>query len=494
MPLPASHLIDPFVGGCPAARRRWIACPCRISRIFQNENPVAGPRHNASILRLRQREHIAPVEARAQLLPVRAPVARAKHAAIFLVVHHARVQQLRIVTVHENRRNLPLADSLVRRRKRRAPVLARQNAAAIGGQQHAIRIAGIDVHVVHHNVRIRHALKVLTGVDGLVQPLGRSRVHHIALLRILHQAPRPSRFRRNALDPAEQSPRVLALVDSAARAQVNRMRMLGIDDDRKHIRVHNQSLLDVVPCLAAVRSLPWQVPGSRVDRVSVARVYRQRFNLVNLVAARRADLRPCRAAVARPEDSLQCSRIKCARIGRRLRQRVNRLPFEPRWLAPGAAAVVADPQSAIDRVLPRANVNRRRVLRSPPQCCRARIRRRFPALPADASFRPHRSTRRASYLSCPAEDASARPGTPQAPAHRRPLDPRPSTRSRPAGTPLPATIQKQKTPGPEPRSGANDLEHSASSSFRLEAPNHLFQDPHLSLSRIDNSGRKKRRG
>ena len=122
----------------------------------------------------------------------------------------------------------------------------------MGGQQHAIRIVGINVYRIHYHIGVRHALKAPAGVDGFVQPLSRSCVHHIALLRILHQAPRPSGFRRNALDLAKMNSRVPALVDSAARAQVNRVWMLGIDDDRKHVRVDNQSLLDVVPGLAAV--------------------------------------------------------------------------------------------------------------------------------------------------------------------------------------------------------------------------------------------------
>ena len=46
----------------------------------------------------------------------------------------------------------------------------------------------------------------------------------------------------------------------------------------------------------------------------------QRLDFVNLVAAGRADLGPCCAAVAGPVDSLERSRKERVRIGGRLRQ------------------------------------------------------------------------------------------------------------------------------------------------------------------------------
>ena len=82
---------------------------------------------------------------------------------------------------------------------------------------------------------------------------------------------------------------------------------------------------------------------------------------MNLVAARRADLSPCRSAVARTEDSFQCSGVQNLRIGRRLRKRVHWLALKLSRLAPVVASIVADPQSAVGGVIPRSHVNRRRV-------------------------------------------------------------------------------------------------------------------------------------
>ena len=104
----------------------------------------------------------------------------------------------------------------------------------------------------------------------------------------------------------------------------------GIDNDGKDIGVDNQSLLDVVPGLTAVRGFPWQVPGSGVNDFRMDGIDCQRLDFVNFAAALRADLRPCSTAVARTEDSGERSCIKNAWIGRRLYEGVHGLTAEMR--------------------------------------------------------------------------------------------------------------------------------------------------------------------
>ena len=119
--------------------------------------------------------------------------------------------------------------------------------------------------------------------------------------------------------------------------------------------------LDIAPGLAAIGGLPGQVPGSRVDDGGICGIDGQRFDFVDLVTAGRADLGPGCAGIAGAIDALERSRKKNMWIGRRLRQGLHGLALEERDFMPGAAGIVADPQTAVVGVLPGPDVERRGV-------------------------------------------------------------------------------------------------------------------------------------
>ncbi len=129
-----------------------------------------------------------------------------------------------------------------------------------------------------------------------------------------------------------------------------------IDDDRKHIRVLDNPILDIFPVLPTISRLPRQMPRSCINNLRVIRVDRQRLNLVDLSASRRADQRPVRAFVETPIHPTQRSRHDLMRIGKRPRHRTYRLTTHLRLLIPGLAAILANEQAAIRLVdLPRTN-------------------------------------------------------------------------------------------------------------------------------------------
>ena len=187
----------------------------------------------------------------------------------------------------------------------------------------------------------------MPAVHSLVEALGGSGIDHLAILRILHENARPARV--------EGMPSILwnriatgfALVNSAARAQINDARLHGIDDDRKHIGVFDQALLDVVPVLAAVGRFPGQVPGAGIDDIGVNGVHRQRLDFVNLAAAMRADQRPGCAGIGAAIDTFEGSRKQQTGIRGGLGQRKNRLATQGFHDLPLPACVMADPQPAI---------------------------------------------------------------------------------------------------------------------------------------------------
>ena len=92
----------------------------------------------------------------------------------------------------------------------------------------------------------------------------------------------------------EEDAGVFALVDAAAGAEEDGVRVDGINDDGEHVGVFDDAFFDVLPVLAAVVRLPGQVPGSGVDDVGVGGVDGERLDLVNLFAAGRADEVPDR--------------------------------------------------------------------------------------------------------------------------------------------------------------------------------------------------------
>ena len=317
---------------------------------------MAGSGNERAVTGLGEGEDVAAVETRAELLPVRTGIQGPEDAAELLVVHNTRIEMRGIVAVDEEGRDLALGDACVRLREGAAGVVAREDAAAIGGEQHATGVCGIDIDVVDDHVRIRHGREGLAGVDGFVEPLGGSGVDHLAVFGILHEHACAPRLGGNALNFVEEQARVFALVDAAAGAQVNDVRVAGIDDDGEDVGVLDDSLLDIAPGLAAVGGLPGQVPGAGVDDLGIRGIDGQRLDLVDLVTAGRADLGPGDAGVGGAVDALKRSREENARIGGSFGESLHRLAFEERHFRPGARGVVADPEAAVVVVLPRAHV------------------------------------------------------------------------------------------------------------------------------------------
>src|SRR5947209_7763659 len=96
---------------------------------------------------------------------------------------------------------------------------------------------------------------------------------------MLKDRARAARLRRDALNLAPVRASVLRLVDSAASRGDDVVRISWVKVDSEDVRVVNDSVLDVRPCLTAVRSLIRKIPSASVDCVRVARVNRKRFDV-----------------------------------------------------------------------------------------------------------------------------------------------------------------------------------------------------------------------
>jgi hypothetical protein len=102
--------------------------------------------------------HRAQVQPFADLLPGNAAIGGNKNAAIALVVDDAR--KIRAGFRGPPAAPRPCAPKSPHSRLQSSPTHpCSQHPAAIGRQQHMIRIAGIDKHVVHNHIRPGHALE-----------------------------------------------------------------------------------------------------------------------------------------------------------------------------------------------------------------------------------------------------------------------------------------------------------------------------------------------
>ena len=79
----------------------------------------------------------------------------------------------------------------------------------------------------------------------------------------------------------------------------------GIDDDREHIRIIDEPLLDVVPIGAAIGGLPGQVPGAGINGVRILGIDGDGLDFMQVGAAFGSDPVPGLAAVFAAEDSLE---------------------------------------------------------------------------------------------------------------------------------------------------------------------------------------------
>ena len=90
--------------------------------------------------------------------------------------------------------------------------------------------------------------------------------------------------------------RVRRAVDAAAGGGVDDRRALAVDGQGHDVGVVDHALRDRVPGAPAVLRLPRQVPGARVDRVRLARVERDRADVLEVDVPFRADAAPGAAA------------------------------------------------------------------------------------------------------------------------------------------------------------------------------------------------------
>ena len=123
-------------------------------------------------------------------------------------------------------------------------------AAAIGRQQHAAWIVGVDKDVIHNQVGTCHAAERFAAVRCFVEALCRARINNLVIDRILLQHPRAPRGRRNPLDLAKLCARTFTFVNSAAGAQKNCLRLAGSR------MIENTSESSIIPCLMLCQVLP----------------------------------------------------------------------------------------------------------------------------------------------------------------------------------------------------------------------------------------------
>src|SRR5205085_6167739 len=112
-----------------------------------------------------------------------------------------------------------------------------------------------------------------------------------------------------------------------------------IDLDGEHVRVVNDAVLDGEPSLAAVFSLPRQMPRTGVDVIGVARIDGDRFNVAYVRVSIGRQLRPTIARIFRDEDAVMRTCGEEVWIGRRLRKREDRLGLQLVGLTPSLPAV-----------------------------------------------------------------------------------------------------------------------------------------------------------
>src|SRR5882724_4813702 len=121
----------------------------------------------------------------------------------------------------------------------------------------------------------------------------------------MHQNAGAARGERHALHLLELIAGVHAPVNTGARAGVNVGRVLGVDDDRKHVGIINDALVHMRPSLAAISSLPWQMPGSGINDIGIQRVDSYRLEILKVRMMIGSYLFPSIAAVHRAMHAIK---------------------------------------------------------------------------------------------------------------------------------------------------------------------------------------------
>src|SRR5581483_8354315 len=204
-------------------------------------------------------------------------------------------------------------------------------------------------------------LPLVAAIHTLPQAARRSGINNVRALRVLLQHARAHGRVRQSQNALEQLRLVLALVHAGAGAGIDRLRAAGIDDDAEHVGVEGDSLADAAPAGAAVIGLPRQVPGAGVDDVRVLRIDGYRLDVLDLSLVLGRDALPCRAAVARAEDSVDGADHQRPWIARRHRHGADRFAMHSWQRTPATSAIVGAEDVAFVGVVqtPRRYVDRR---------------------------------------------------------------------------------------------------------------------------------------
>ena len=89
-----------------------------------------------------------------------------------------------------------------------------------------------------------------------------------------------------------------------------------IDDDGENIRIIDHALLHIRPALAAVGSLPGQMPGAGVNDLRIFGIDGHRLKVLDLRVMRRADLVPAFAPVEAAINTINGARHDNFRVAR----------------------------------------------------------------------------------------------------------------------------------------------------------------------------------
>ena len=208
-------------------------------------------------------------------------------------------------------------------------------------------ILGVDVDVVDDHIRTRHPLPLFPPIEGLIQTFSGAGIDGIGVGWIEHQNARPSRGHGNALNLVVKLASAVAAIDPGTGAGVDHVGGSGIDDDREHIGVVDQPLLDVVPIGAAVGGLPGQVRRSGVERARVSGIEGQSGDVLHLHVGFRRDSIPRRARVDGQKNALRCTGRDYVRIGGRNGERFDPRTARSSQNAPMVAAVRALPHARV---------------------------------------------------------------------------------------------------------------------------------------------------
>src|SRR5262249_52706328 len=134
-----------------------------------------------------QREHVASAKARALLQPVLPVVMSDEHAAELAIIHNPDHDRIRIIAVGQNRADVTMRVAMIRSLESLRPVVAGQNTAAVGSQQHTIRVARIDQHIIDNHFRIAYALPGFTAIESLPETFSSACVNGVWIAGILLQ-------------------------------------------------------------------------------------------------------------------------------------------------------------------------------------------------------------------------------------------------------------------------------------------------------------------